>query len=229
MKSMLYYLTFIVLIFARNVVAQTVIINDNIDFVPDSFTSGANHRGTIIQRLVFDDPTSVWFNYDGSNLTAVSWNVDEESDWYVVNPGDAFGPATIGNDQFTPIFTTDNSRGPVLVGTDEFYLGVATDDTTDDSNGCIDTSCRGRDVFGWVRLKGTVIQPPSPPFPELGIPGRPGIGSLEMLGNAVAYGSLGIIVGTAEVVPEPSSLTLGWLALVAFSLFKRRQRQGSHF
>jgi hypothetical protein len=203
-----------VLVISSKLAGQTVVVDDNIMFVPDSAFGLGNHRGTV-QQIAAGDSTSVWFDYDGSHLTAVTWNLDEESDWYVVNPGDAFGFASLESGQFTPIFTTDNSRGPVFVGDGEFYLGVST------SGQGLPVPFPQRNVFGWVRLEGTAI----PGFPPI----IPATGRLEMLGNAVAYNSLGIIVGTAEVVPEPSGITLGWLALVALGLFKRNQKQLSHF
>ena len=46
---------------------------------------------------------------------AIAFNVDVESDWYVVEAGDVFTGATIESGQFEPIFTLDNGRPPVNV------------------------------------------------------------------------------------------------------------------
>ena len=177
----------VVLVINTTLAGQTVVVNDNIEFVPESFV-GANHRGSI-QQVAAGDVTSVWFDYDGNNLTAVTWNIDEESDWYVVDPGDPFGFSTLASGRFTPIFTVDNPRPPVFVGSNEFYLGVST--TSTNGEGITEPYCSPNDflcrnVFGWVRLRNV-------------------FGQLEMVENAVAYGSLGIIVGTTDLVPEPQA------------------------
>ncbi len=187
MKALLrcMYMALVVFVMSSNLAGQTVVVNDNIEFVPDSSSFGASHRGTVIQDL-FGDFTSVWFDYDGSSLTAVASNTDEGSDWYVVEPGDVFGPVTIARNDFPSIIGV-----PVFAGTEEFYLGVSTG-TID----CSNPSCR--DVFGWVRLRNV-------------------FGQLEMVENAVAYNSLGIIVGTTNLVPEPSSIALGWMALAGLT------------
>ena len=103
---------------------QTVVIDSNIEFVVDEefFPSDVNHRGTINEVANAQDFTSVWFNYDGNNLTALTWHLDFESDWYLVQPGDPFGFESLAAGQFTPIFTVDNARPPVFVGSDEFYV-----------------------------------------------------------------------------------------------------------
>lgn len=127
-KSTSCFVAISLLAMSSGLAGQTVVVGDNILFgpvTPDPFT-GENHSGTIFQDSAGSDPTSVLFEYDGSNLTAVAWNLDEESDWYVVEPGAAFGFATLASGQFTPIFTLDHSYGPVFVGSSEFYLSVST-------------------------------------------------------------------------------------------------------
>jgi hypothetical protein len=200
MKESLLYAGFVMVAVSSNSAGQTVVVDDNIGFAaPDSFS--ASHRGSIQQAATGDDVTSVWFDYDGSSLTAVAWNPDEESDWYVANPGDAFGFATVAKGQFTPIFTVDNPRPQVFVGSKEFYLAVST--TSTDEVGIREPFCDSNDpvcrkVFGWLRLRNVR-------------------GQLEMVENAVAYGSLGILVGTTELVPEPSCILLVGLGFCGWS------------
>lgn len=178
---------------------QIVVVDHNIEFdsevhpfVLEAYPE-ANHRGEVIQEL-FGNFTSIYFDYDGTNLTAVASVLDEGSDWYVVNPGDVFGFASLESGQFTPIFTANDARGPVFVGTDEFYLGVSTD---------TGLPAPGRDVFGWVHL-------------------RNDNGELQMIENAVAYNSLGIIVGASTVIPEPSSIVLLGVGALGLMAYRRR-------
>ena len=49
---------------------------------------GVNDVLTVFQDEAATDPTSVVFDYDGSHLEIVSWNVDEESEWYLVEADD---------------------------------------------------------------------------------------------------------------------------------------------
>jgi len=147
-----------------------------------------NHSLTVYQDAVATDYTSVWLEYDGAAIEIVNWNIDEESDWYLVEAGDEFGEKNIASDLFTPIFTTDSPRGPISVGTD-FYLGVST------GIGYYGYPIPTRDVFGWVHLKwdGTKLVNDE---------------------NAMAYGCEGIVVGTNTAippipnVPEPCSLVM---------------------
>jgi MYXO-CTERM domain-containing protein len=60
-----------------------------------------------------------------------------------------------------------------------------------------------RDAFGWVHL-------------------RQVDGKYQMVGNAMAYESRGIIVGTTQVVPEPAAL---WLVAVAALATIRKPRR----
>ena len=190
------FATFAVFLLTSGLSAQTVVVGTNIEFVQDMMFPPANHRGTILQ-LPTGNTTSVWFDYDGSHLTAVTWNLDEESDWYVVNEGDPFGFDSIASDQFEPIFTVDNPRGPVFVGTDQFYLGVST------SGQGLPVPFPTRNVFGWVQLQNVA-------------------GQLVVIDNAVAYDSLGIFVGTYDVIPEPSTLGLVWIAIAVLQLKRQR-------
>ena len=143
--------------------AQTIVVeNTNLGFSADSFFA-ESHHGTICQDLLCD-PTSVWFDYSGGSLEAVQWNIDDESDWYVLEFGEEFSAASIAADSHPIIFTTDNPRGPVPLGGPDIYLGVNT-------GVGLAISPENRDVFGWVRL-------------------RDNSGTLEFVSSAVVYLSL---------------------------------------
>ena len=146
---------------------------------------------TVFQDAAATDFTSVYFDYDGNNLEIISWNIDEESDWYLVASGDEFSAQNIDGGVFTTIFTADSPRGPIAVGSGDFFLGVNTglgfDAPLFEPN---------RDVFGWVHLRNTGTE-------------------LVLLGDAMAYDfptpgapENGIIVGAVDAIPEPSALML---------------------
>ena len=86
-----------------------------------------------------------------------------------------------------------DTRPTFILPLGEFYFGVTT----------IYDSWPEKDVFGWAKLKNTS-------------------NSLELLGSAVAYGSSGIIVGTAEVIPGVSSSLLFLLGASLAVIFRRR-------
>jgi hypothetical protein len=168
-----------------NLHAQTVISNINLEFEqPGAF--GGNFGFNVWQDAGKTDHTRVDFNYNGTQLSFHSINLDEGSDWYVVQPGDIFSPATIQSGAFPAIVTlNDFNNPPVSLGTGDFYLGVATERSTLPPSG-------PRTVFGWVQLHPTF----------------PGSSPLSMVGNVMSYNSPGIIVGTTTVVPEPTTIAM---------------------
>jgi len=192
----------VVLSMTSTLAGQTVVVNDNIGIVPWPEVHADYYEFTV-QQVAAGDVTCALFYYDGSNLTGDGGCLDEGSDWYLVSSGDPFGFATLAGGRFTPIsiaYDYAPSSQTVLVGSNEFYLGVST--TSTNGEGITEPYCdpneyQCRNVFGWMRLRNAG-------------------GQLEMVDNAVAYGSLGIIVGTTDLVPEPSTLTLCALGLVAF-------------
>ena len=127
--------------------AQIVVEDTNLIFTPDT-SFGSTHRGTIIQEVMYPDPTSAWFAYDGLNMTGVTSNLDAGSDWYVTSPGDAFGPASISAGEFPPVIDCCPTFHTAVVGTD-FYLGVATTSAS--------SLNYERNVFGWVHVVNGVM------------------------------------------------------------------------
>ncbi len=198
--------TMVALLCVGQLQAQTVIVDDNLTLEPvvPGPSSPGTHRATVcqdeIERVSNCDYTSTWFAWDGENINVESFNIDEGSDWYVVQPGDVLGSASIGAGQFPVLVnmldleTEPEIPPPVKVGAGnagsptEFYLGVTTGQI-----GIVD-----RNVFGWIHLRDPLST-----------------GQLEVIGSAVAYGSKGIVVGTTTVVPEPASLVLVVMGLVS--------------
>jgi hypothetical protein len=131
--------------------------------------------------------TTAIFGYDGQSiLQAVVSTLDVGTDYYLVQPGQAFERDSIQAGRFPIIFRSlpspPVSNLPMTVGGGDVYIGMAL-------------GYPNRDSFGWVHLR-----------PDKN-------GWLTMVGNAIAYHAPGIIVGTATVVPEPGTWLLALAGL----------------
>jgi hypothetical protein len=168
------------------------ISNSNFIFVPDT-SFGAQFRFTVFQNESATDPTSLLLTLNGSTLTPVAWNVDEEADYYLVPNLAVFSAATISLGQFPPLFVTDHPSS-LNVGFGDFYLGINT------GQGIVGPGQPRRDVFGWVHFVNDAQT------------------GLHMIDNAVTYGNQGIIIGTTTAIPVPEphtfALVIGGLCLV---------------
>src|SRR5262245_24638300 len=89
--------------------AQTVVQNSNLTISPSSGPGTANYAFTVYQNIQASDPTTVWFNYDGSHLQAINTNIDQGSDWYIVHSGDEFSRANIAGGQFPTLISVSPS------------------------------------------------------------------------------------------------------------------------
>jgi hypothetical protein len=190
--------------------AQTIYENSRILAVPNSFpTPGI---GFHLSKNGFEPPlgpsvppsvscgdceTGIAFLYDGARIKLESFTLDGGSDWFLVEPGDAFSRATINAGRFPTIINLlpPPAGGEVTVGPGEFYLGVST-------GMWVGPDVRSRTAYGWVHL-------------------RPVDGVLTMVENVMSYNSPGIIVGTTTIVPEPAPWALVTMAGLAF-LSRRR-------
>ena len=156
---------------------------------------GFDYELSIWEDAGASDPTSMLFNYDGSTFSPGQMNADSGSDWYVTAPNDVFSAPNILADAF-PLTAKSDSMGfqfiDQVVGSN-FYLGVSTDGIGGP-----------RSNFGWVHLEFTG-------------------GNLSIIDSAVAYNmGNGIIVGTTQTVPEPSTPLLAACA-VGLGVIKRRR------
>lgn len=198
--------TIAVCIFVSQVEAQTVVQNSNVQFgssIPGNF-HGSNYEFLLCQDAAAIDYTGAFFKYANPTIQLVDLLLDEGTDWYVVRPGDVFGPSQIQAGAFAKVFEV---RLPWVfpqpaadVGSSDFWLGVAT------SRG---GAFKSRTAFGWVHMRPTI------PFP--------GFNELVMVENVMSYDSGGIIVGTTTTVPEPGVVTLILIGLSAFCAFCRRR------
>jgi hypothetical protein len=172
--------------------------------LPDYITFGPSVTFGNYVATVFKHPdkttglhTSVWFNLDRAarTLEVVQWNIDAESDWYLVEAGDVFSRTTIEEDRFPILFTTDNPRPPIDLPSRNFYLAAASGHVPYGE----------RTIFGWLQLEITGT--------------RPFLG-LQFVSSAVAIDSKGIVVGTHTQIPEPA--TIASFLVMAGALLARR-------
>jgi hypothetical protein len=191
--------------------AQTVIVNDNIKFAasPDGHPVLDDYIFKLSKVAMFrpDDPhgstTGFLFGFDGQKVTPFGIYLDSDgSDWYFVQPGNAFSDVAVAAGQF-PVIIDFNSFGMATVGPGEFFLGVRTSFGSASPPGP-----PNRTAYGWVHL-------------------RPENGVLTMVENVMSYNSRGIIVGTTTVVPEPASIALLVLGLTSFAAVAGRGARSS--
>jgi hypothetical protein len=194
--------------------AAVVVVNDNIGFGGPhggSTPTNTDEYGIGIAQDAEDSTgtgANFHFNYFDYTITGSLFLADEGVDAYLVHEGDNFNRQTIASGQFPIIWQLSNTNpvfNTVALGNDYFfYLGLAT------HLGGEVYEPEARNVFGWVKLR----------FDE--VSNR----FLIMESNAVAYDERGIIVGTAQLAPEPSTLFLA-VALTGFLGLARRRRFGN--
>lgn len=186
-------------IISAQCLTAAVVSNTNVTLSNGGF-AGADYALTVFQNEAGTNPTSIFFNVSGSTLTFVTSNIDEASDWYLASFEDEFSNLNIQADLFQVFVraTTSGFESNALnVGFGSFYLGV----NTGNLDGGFDPF-PPRNLYGWVQMQNTGS-------------------SLTMLGNAMSYQGSGIVVGTTQAIPEPSSLTL-LLGLFATTFWRRR-------
>ena len=179
--------------------ATTVVADANISLSPGGDLG--DYTLTVYQDAAGTDYTEVFLDFDGTNVNFVTGVIDEGSDWYLVDNGDAFSKGNVVSGLFTALFVNLSSSGPVPVGPDNFFLGVNTGLGFDGS-----PLPPNRDEFGWIELSSSGTD-------------------LVQVGNAVAYGAGGIVVGTTIPIPEPSTALLLASGLVALVLWRGSVRR----
>lgn len=154
---------------------------------------------TTIDQTPGGDYTGVFSNYANGVLKGVTYNVDQGSDLFVVQKGTIFSNDTVAGQPFIYGVSVEWGLAPqtATVG-QEFYLGART--RTSYTPGFFDT-------FGWAHFKVDAT------------------GQLKLLDSAVAFNEGGIIVGTLQAVPEPSTWALMGVGLAALAWRVRSPRQ----
>lgn len=186
--------------------AHAVVISDTKVLLAPTTEHGANYAITAIQSPDHPDPTTLWFSkVDSANkstLTPITWNVDQEADYYLAQAGSVVSAQTLASGQFTPLFTLDRAYSIDVSRPGDFYLAVATTGPGLPPGAAF----AERNVWGWVHLRNDAS-------------------GLSVLGSAMAYGEGGIIVGTTTPVPEPGTAALMLLGLAAGGWATRRRLQ----
>jgi hypothetical protein len=195
---------FVAIVFASNLPAQTVVVNDNVTFTYTNFEFFRGFQLNVQQDAAATNASIAGFTYDGSTIAPAYADLDGAADWFVVGPGDNFSRATIRAGHFMPLVTQPYQfHPPAFVGTGDFYIGVSTGVSTGQIPPFPE---RTRTAYGWVQL-------------------RPEGNNLIMVSNVVAYYARGIRVRTTTLVPEPTTLAAAACGLALLIGLPRRSRR----
>ena len=140
---------------------------------------------------------TLWFSYTPSTLQVAAFTMGWWSNWWLVPGGAELSAATIASGQFPELYVVsinpDLPVQPIPLG--EFYIGID-----------VPAHYNPEDVlqfgYGWIKLNNTGSD-------------------LVMVDNAMAFGEIGIYVGTTTVVPEPA-VSVAWMLLLTHVLSRRR-------
>ena len=163
----------------------------------------AQYALTIFQDIAQTNPTTTFFDYDPGTqqLTWVTANIDESSDWYFVSAGQTFSWAGITAGDYVAFSDPAFSSTPSFaVPYGDFYLGGTTGLGFTEST-------PNRTVLAWAHLQASAS-------------------GIVLIDSAAAYDAGSIVVGTlnATPIPEPASAaTLAALGTLAFGAARRRR------
>jgi hypothetical protein len=183
-------------IFVCNLYAQTVVVNDDIQFTPTTDPFG-HPAYSIHLRL----SNTLLIGYDHQQATVGPFGTTllyPGTRLFVVEPGNLLSESNIATGQFQELRFFDLQPTPVPVGGGEtgFYLGVA------------ELSEEYTDQLGWIHLRPRIL-----PSSEL-----------EMVQNVMSYNTRGIIVGTTTIVPEPGNAIFLCCVLFVTAAARKRRR-----
>ena len=189
-------------------VGQTVLVNENVSafdtapLVGVSIFDTSPHFGiTVLQDTEGTDDADTIFSLDEGVLDVALQSADKQVGWYSVSDGAVFTRDAIVNSSFQSLisgFPGSNVERSVNVGLGSFLLGFVVDQTGQDPSIGDDGK-----VYGWIEISQDQ-------------------GSPLLARSAIAYDSLGIVVGTATAVPEPNAL-LGFLGLLYVGALRRNR------
>ncbi|MBA4110849.1 MAG: hypothetical protein C0487_14790 [Leptothrix sp. (in: Bacteria)] len=167
-------------------------------WAPSPFTGSVGDNFSVsVDQTAEGDFTGVFMNYVDGKLNGVTVNADEGAVMYVVKAGDVFTQASSAS--AANVF----SNPPITVGTD-FYLAAKTRSYTDPGFSYDDSFYSS---FGWAHFK----------VDASGLP--------QLIDSAMAFREGGIIVGTLQAVPEPSTWAMMGVGLLALAWRSKSARQ----
>lgn len=168
-------------------------------WIPSPYTGsfGGDNFSVSVDQTPEGDYTGVFMHYAAGVLTGVGMNADEGARLYVVKAGDVFTNASSASAAAVGRVT------PLNVGTD-FYLAAKTRSYTDPGFSYDDSFYSS---FGWAHFK----------VDASGLP--------QLIDSAMAFREGGIIVGTLQAVPEPSTWAMMGVGLLALAWRSKSARQ----
>ena len=158
-----------------------------------------NFSLSIQYDLESPNSTGVLFYFASGSLTGIGMTADRGADVYLVQVGDAFSNASItSNPNQTYVYglATDYVYGPSIPVGNDFYLGIRSGDYGETP-----------DTFGWAHF-------------ALDLSGK-----VQLVNSAMSFGDGGIIVGTLQAVPEPSTWALMGIGLTGLAWRARSARR----
>jgi hypothetical protein len=185
-------------------IAQAQVVSDTNVLISPTALHNANFMVTVLQEPSRNETGIFLKKTDNavsglSTITPVTWTVDEEADFYLINKGDVLTSATIAAGNFKPLFTTDHPYSLDVGLNDKFYLGIVT------GLGGVAGVGPNRNIFGWAEFQNSAT-------------------GLTILHSAMAYGYSGIVGGTITAVPELDTSALLGFGLISLALLRRSSK-----
>lgn len=187
--------------------AQANVASGQFALLPDG---GSTSWQLQINQTPAGDYTGQFFTFQQGVITGITYNTDEGSDLFVVTPGATFTNTNVDAGAFPYLMGSSKySLGmrtqAVQVGTD-FWLGARTRSYMDPGYNWLQPDPRFFDSFGWAHIQ------------------VDDQGGLHLLDSAMAFREAGIIVGSLQPVPEPSSLIIALVGLTLVGLSRLHAR-----
>jgi hypothetical protein len=169
-----------------------------------SHNGSTDVRIWVNQTIGGDYTESVLVHDSAANtLRLLAFSADEGSELFLVNPGDVLSSDTIAS---LPASAGLTWGGIPTVGED-FYMGVRTGSYTDPGFQWGDRTTRT--TFGWAHFR------------------EDASGRLVIVDSAMAFRAPGIVVGSLQAVPEPTTWALFLCGFIAVAGLCQQRRQTS--